>query len=253
MPTNTNFDFINPIINIPTGLTDFKNTPKVRWTGNNWEYKTSAQVTHGPASGTWNSDVQFGMTHKKDLYTSSQEDGFRVSASSGTSHETLFMMNDNSRWMPASIFNGVGFETYYYIESSNRNHQVYVAAYGVVFEHRTTSEQRIYGWDTGNTDGPGHSQYRFDRIASSDSSINTIRSWGSNYLFKGILLSTKTKGSGTGTTESYLNLYNFRVGHKYSLNSDLYRVHPLALRPYNARNQHPLETNKFAYFKQSLF
>jgi hypothetical protein len=253
MATNKGFDFIHPQIDIYPNLSDFKTVPQVRWTGNNWYWENSITVGYGPAAGTWNSTTEFPIRHQKDLYTSSQDDGFRVFGDAGLSHESLFLLDTNSRWMPASVFNGVGFETYYYIESNNSNHQVYVGAYGVVFRHRTNSGRRIYGWDTGNSDGPGHSKYRFDRITSTNSAINTIRSWGRDWLLQGLLLSVKTKGSGVGTTQSYLNLYNLKFGSKYSLTSDTYRVHPLALRPYTQRDMHPLEPNKFAYFKPSLF
>jgi len=251
---NIGFDFVQPDINIPTDLTSFKKRPQVRWTANDWNYQSSVYVGYGATSGTWTSTTNFSTPKKKDLYTSSQNDGLRVRAVGyGNQHEALYMMEGNSRWMPASVFNGVGFETYYYIESSNSNHQIYVGAYGVVFKNRTGTGQRIFGWDTGNSDGPGHDKYRFDRIYTSMSDVNTIRTWGSNWLFQGLLVSIKCKGSGTGTTTSYIDLYNLKVGSKYSLTGSGYKVHPLALRPYSGRNQHPLEENKFAYFKKSLF
>jgi hypothetical protein len=253
MATNIGFDFINPQIDIPSDLTTFKQRPQVRWTGNDWYWENSIYVGYGDYVGNWNSTTEFSTRHQKDLYTSSQNDGFRVFGDAGLTHESLYILDTNSRWMPASVFNGVGFETYYYIESSNNNHQVYVGAYGVIFRNRTGSGRRIYGWDTGNSDGPGHLKYRFDRITSNGPGVDVIRSWGKDWLLQGLLLSVKTKGSGVGTTQSYLNLYNLKFGSKYSLTSNTYRVHPLALRPYNQRNMHPEGADKFAYFKRSLF
>lgn len=252
--TNKAFNFVQPIIDIPSDLSTFKQRPQVRWTGNNWQPQSSVSVGYGPAAGTWTSTNNFTKSHERDLYSPSQDNGLRIySTGTGREHEALWMMDTNSRWMPASVFNGVGFETWYRIDSGNTNHSLYVNAYGVVFKNRTGSGQRIYGWNTGNTDGPGSNKYRFDRILSSDSGVTDIRRWGENWLLQGLLVSFKTKGSGAGTTDSLINLYNLKFGSQYSSNAAGYKVHPLAVRPYNARNMHPEGTNKFAYFKQSLF
>jgi len=251
--TNKAFNFVQPIIDIPSDLSTFKQRPQVRWTGNDWQHKLSVSVGYGTASGTWSSSKEYTIRHQKDLYSLSQNDGFRAFNSAFKESESIYMMDTNSRWMPASVFNGVGFETYHFIESGNNNHQVYLNAFGVVFEHRTANIQIIYGWNTGNTDGPGHDQYGFHRITGSDSSINTIRNWGSDYLFKGLVISLKTKAMGVGSTDSYIDLYNLKVGSRYSNNASNYKVHPLALRPYSARDMHTGGTNKFAYFKPNLF
>ena len=192
--TNKAFNFVQPIINIPSDLSTFKQRPQVRWTGNDWAYQNSVVVDYGATAGTWTSTTTFQTPKKSDLYSGSQSNGFRVRAEGyGLQHEGLYMMDTTSRWMPASVFNGVGFETYYYIESSNSNHQLYVGAYGVVFKNRTGSGQRIFGWDTGNTDGPGSNKYRFDRIPSTHSDVATIRRWGADWLLQGLLLASKLK------------------------------------------------------------
>jgi len=252
--TDKAFNFVRPIIDIPSDLTSFKQRPQVRWTGNAWEYKNSVTVDYGATAGTWTSTTSFDKRRQADLYTASQNDGLRIYAQGyGAANEGLYMINSNSRWMPASVFAGVGFETYYKIDSSNTNHQIYLGAYGVVFKHRTNSNQLIFGWDTGNTDGPGSDKYRFDRIPSTHPDVATIRRWGSDWLLQGLLVSFKTKKSGTGTTTSYIDLYNLKFGSQYSTNASNYKVHPLALRPYSARDMHTGGTNKFAYFKPSLF
>ena len=252
--TDKAFNFVQPIIDIPSDLTAFKQRPQVRWTGNDWAFQNSVDVNYGATAGTWKSTTGLETPKKSDLYSSLQSNGFRVRASGfGIAHESLYMMDTTSRWMPASVFNGVGFETYYYTESGNTNHQLYVGAYGVVFKHRTSSVQLIFGWDTGNTDSPGSDKYRFDRIPSTNADVATIRRWGSDYLLQGLLVSFKTKGSGVGTTTSYIDLYNLKFGSQYSTNASNYKVHPLALRPYSARDMHTGGTNKFAYFKPSLF
>ena len=251
---NIGFDFVQAIIDIPPDLTTFKQRPQVRWTGNNWQGQSSVFVGYGPAAGTWTSTNNFTKSHERDLYSSSQDNGLRIySTGTGREHEALWMMDTTSRWMPASVFNGVGFETYFRIDSGNTNHQLYLNAYGVVFRNRTGSGQRIYGWNTGNTDGPGSNTYKFDRIISSDSGVTDIRRWGEDWLLQGLLVSFKTKASGVGTTDSLIDLYNLKFGSRYSANAAGYKVHPLALRPYDARNMHPEGTNKFAYFKPNLF
>jgi len=252
--TNIGFDFVQPIISIPSDLLTFKQRTQVRWTGNDWAYQSSVVVNYGATAGTWTSTTPFDKRRQADLYTASQNDGLRIYAQGyGAQNEGLWMMNTTSRWMPASVFNGVGFETHYKIDSSNTNHQLYVGAYGVVFKHRTNSGQLIFGWDTGNTDGPGSDKYRFDRIPSTHPDVATIRRWGPDYLLQGLLVSFKTKGSGVGTTNSYIDLYNLKFGSQYSTNASNYKVHPLAIRPYSGRNKHTGGTNTFAGFKKSLF
>ena len=254
MAVNKAFNVVHPIVEIPSELSTFKRKPQVRQTGQYWEYKSSVTVNYGTTAGTWTSTTPYTKIHNRDLYSSSQEDGLRIIAMGyGNSNQALYMLNDVSRWMPASVLYGVGFETYHKISSTNSNHQLYLGAYGVVFQHRTGSGQRIYAWDTGRVDGPGSSVYNYDRIRSLDADVSTIRSWGKDWLFQGLLVSIKNKGSGVGTTDSQIDIYNVRVGHKYSLNSDLYRVHPLALRPYTARDMHPTSSSKFAYFHESLW
>jgi len=252
--TNIGFNFVQPIIDIPSDLTAFKQRPQVRWTGNDWAFQNSVTVDYGATAGTWTSTTSFQTPKKSDLYSNSQNNGFRVRGEGvGLGHESLYMMETNSRWMPASVFSGVGFETYYYIETANNNHQLYVGAYGVVFKHRTNSNQLIFGWDTGNTDGPGTNKYRFDSIPSTNADVATIRRWGPDWLLQGLLVSFKTKKSGVGTTTSYIDLYNLRFGSQYSVNASNYKVHPLALRPYSGRNKHTGGTNTFVGFKKSLF
>ena len=102
---NLGFDFVQAIIDIPSDLTTFKQRTQVRWTGNNWQPQSSVYVGHGPATGTWTSTNNFTKSHERDLYSSSQDNGLRIySTGTGREQEALWMMETNSRWMPASSF-----------------------------------------------------------------------------------------------------------------------------------------------------
>ena len=86
-----------------------------------------------------------------------------------------------------------------------------------------------YTWDA--TDG------------KSDSVVSSIRSWGAGWLFQGLVLHIANNG-GTGTTESHMEVYNLKVGHKSSTNGSGYRIIPVAYRSYSDR----AKTSNFAAF-----
>jgi len=248
--TDAGFKTLFTEISIPAGLSDFQAKQQYAWTtSDGWAYKNSVGVNYGPAATTWNSTSQATILRRGNLYSRSQNDGFKVQKDAGGGQESLYMLEGLSRWMPASVFNGVGFETYLEIESNNRNHQLYLAAYATVFKHRTNTGVRYYGIDLGYSDGPGYSGYRYNAMQSTSSHVNTIRSWGPDWLLQGLLMSFKTATGGTGTTKSDVTVYNLKWGNKYSTNSSSYRVLPLKMRSSSGRDMHAGATNKFISFK----
>jgi hypothetical protein len=229
--TNKAFPTIPGTINIPDKVEDFKKEQQVVWTGSSWSRTTGITITDGPAKGDyWGSNDSFSIIHQKSMYNYDRNSGFRVFTHANTEKITVFYMNGNSRWMPASVFNGLGFETYHTHNALSRDHMVYLADYAMCFRHRTGSGKRYYGWGTGYTGGPGHDGYRFDRIQTSDYHVKDIRDFGSDWLYQGMVVALRTKGSGTGTTQSYITIYNMKVGSKFSTLGGEYRYLPLKNR-----------------------
>lgn len=225
-------------IDIPGNLNDFKTKPQVVWTASDWTKIDSVNINYGPAAGqTWESDENFQINRRENMYQPQQGSGFRVFANAAAQHSTVFYMNGNSRWMPASVFNGIGFETYHEHNSGSTDHEVYLADYAAIFRNRTGNGTRYYGWNTGYTSSPGHQNYKFDRIQTSDSHVNTIRAWGSDWLYQGLVVTLRTKGGGSSNaTESYITIYNMKVGHKFNINIPDFRFLPLENRDENHRD-----------------
>ena len=219
-------------INIPGNLTDFKTEKQVVWTASDWRQAPSnITITHGPSAGqVWGSTERFVIQRQENVYQTNQASGFMVFANAASQQTTIFEMNGNSRWMPASVFNGLGFETLHQHNTGSTNHMVYLADYAMCFRHRTGSGKRYYGWGTGYTSATAHNGYRFDRIQTSDYHVKDIRDFGSDWLYQGMVVALRTKGSGTGTTQSYITIYNMKVGSKFSTLGGEYRYLPLKNR-----------------------
>ena len=230
---NKAFPTIPGTIDIPSGVEDFKTRQQVVWTASSWRQAPSnITITHGPSAGqVWGSTESFEIRRQENMYQPQQTSGFMAYANASAKRTTIFEMNGNSRWMPASVFNGIGFETYHQHISGPQDHEVYLADYAVTFRHRTGSGTRYYGWGTGYTSSPGHLKYRFDRIQTSDSHVNDIRAWGSDWLYQGLVVALRTKEGGSSRSDqSYITIYNMKVGSKFSTIGGAYRYLPLANR-----------------------
>ena len=236
--TNEAFPTIPGTIDIPDRLTDFKNKEQVVWTDSSWSRTTGITITDGPAAGDyWGSNDSFSIIHQKSMYNSDRNSGFRVFTHANTEKITVYYMNGNSRWMPASVFNGLGFETYHTHNALSFDHMLYLANYAMVFRHRTSDETKYYGWDTYYTASPGHDTYRFDRIQTSDDHVKEIREFGPDWLYQGLVVVLKTQAaSSTNPSESYIHIYNVKVGHKFSTVGGAYRYLPLKNRGANYRD-----------------
>ena len=246
---NINFGKLIPgTISIPSSLEEFKRASQVRWTGSAWRYKGKVTATHGPAKGTWNSEESYGVQRQDNMYDKSQDKGLLISGSSGSDHESNYELYGDGRWMPASVWNGLGFESRHVQKGGNGKHNIYIKRYGAVFTHRTQNNNyRIYGWNTGNSNRPSGTDYRFDQIASSTSDTSEIRGWGPDYLFQGIVIQF-ANNSGNSTTQSEITIYNLKIGHKYSTIGGEYRYLPLGTRKWDERDKHPTDSQRFCHF-----
>ena len=236
-------------IDIPTSskLDQFKQLVQARWTNGLWKYQPKFTVTHGPAKGDWDSGNYYDIAHTRDMYTNKSSDGLKVSAENGSYHEMNVILYGNSRFMPAKVWNGFGFETYHKQISGSGAHNIYVKRYAAVFCHRTQKDNyRYYGWTSGHGDRPT-GDYRFDSIHSGNSNVSEIRSWGDDWLFEGLVV-TFANNNANKKTKSECTIYNLKIGHKYSTVGGQYRYLPLAIRRYVERDKHPINGSRNAAF-----
>ena len=224
-------------IDIPTSLSTFKQKLQPVWSGSQWRAKSTFSPQYGDTS-SWPNESAYALERQGSLYLPSEGSGLRVGSTSGSSHTSNYESYGDGRWMPASIFNGIGFEVY---QGSSGKHAIYLKKYGLIFANKTSGSYRIWGLNTGAS-SPSQG-YRFMEVSSSNSVTSSIRSWGSGWLFQGLVLHIANNG-GTGTTESHMEVYNLKVGHKSTTNGNGYRIIPAAYRSYSNR----AKTSGFAAF-----
>lgn len=227
---NKAFKTLPTSIDIPTSLSNFKNREQAVWTGSQWRAKSTFSPNYGDTS-SWPNESAYALERQGSLYLPSSTSGMRLGSNSGSSHTSNYESYGDGRWMPASIFNGIGFEVY---QGSSGKHAIYLKKYALVFANKTSSSYRFWGLNTGAS-SPSQG-YRFMEVSSSNSVTSSIRSWGSSWLFQGLILHVANNG-GTGTTESHMEVYNLKVGHKVSTTGSAYRILPVTMRAYNARNK----------------
>ena len=235
--TNKPFKTLPTQIDIPTSLSTFKTKEQPVWTGSRWRNKGTFRPNYGDTS-EWPNESAYALERQGSLYLPPEGSGMRLGSYAGSSHTSNYESYGDGRWMPASIFNGIGFEVY---QGSSGKHAIYLKKYGLIFAGKTSGSYRIWGVNT-MASSPSKG-YRYININSSDSVVSSIRSWGSNWLFQGLVLHIANNG-GTGTTESHMEVYNLKVGHKGSTNGNSYRCIPAAYRSYSNR----AKTSGFASF-----
>lgn len=222
------FKTIAGTIDIPSDLTAFKTRDQVVWTGSSWRLKGAFSPGYGDTSN-WPDSPSYSINRQNTMYSSQQSSGLKLTSSAGNQHEANYELYGDGRWMAASVFNGIGFEVY---QNSGGRHAVYLKKYALVFANRDNSNYRIWGVDTG-TSSPSNA-YRYIKVLSSAGMVSTIRSWGPTWLFQGIIIHAYNNG-GTGTTDSYMEVYNMKVGSKMSTLGGEYRMIPAGKRRYDNR------------------
>ena len=108
---NKDFKTLPTAIDIPTSLSNFKNREQAVWSGSQWRAKGTFSPTHGDTS-SWGNESSYSIERQGSLYLPSDTSGFRLGSTSGNSHTSNYESYGDGRWMPASIFNGIGFEVY---------------------------------------------------------------------------------------------------------------------------------------------
>ena len=226
---NKAFKMIPGTIDIPSDLSSFKNKEQVVWTGQSWREKATFTPTHGDRN-QFKKDPSGSINRQGDMYDPRDSTGLHIKWDAGNQHMTTYEIYGDGRWMPASIFNGVGFEVY---QSSSTKHGVYLRYYCLTFANRDSGSYRTWGVDTGARD-PSKG-YRYIRVPSSSSTVNTIRSWGPSWVFQGIMVHVWNNG-GSSSDASEMTVYNMKVGSKMSTIGGQYRYLPAGKRSYEQRD-----------------
>ena len=219
-------------ITIPNSLTDFKNRAQVVWTGSSVKAKATYTPSHGTTTRQ-NNDSAWGQgSVSQGIYQPNGNNGWVLTVTSGKSYNQNHEFHGDGRWMPASMFNGCGFEIH---QNSSSTHALYLKFYSIIF-HSDTGSWRQWGVNPndGYNSGP-RSGYRYLRFnASSD--INTIRGWGNTWKLYGFILTVHTDGGIQAGNTSTIKAFNFKVGHKGSNHSSNYRMVPAKKRSMANRN-----------------
>ena len=223
------FKTIAGTIDIPSNVGDFRTRDQVVWTGSSWRHKGAFKPNYGDET-TWPDDDEYTIARQGYMYSSSQSSGLKVEAYNvGKTHNVNYELYGDGRWMPASVFNGLGFEVY---QSHGNKHSVFLKKYALVFASRDNSEYRVWGVDTGTTNPSAGSRYI--KVLSSASMVSSIRGWGPTWLFQGIIVHIANNGP-TGSSSSNIEIYNMRVGSKMSTLGGQYRMIPAGKRGYDKR------------------
>ena len=221
----------------PTGsLTDHKNsTPVIEWFTATLQGKAKFSPNYGDKT-EFKDDSSYGGggSIQKSIWTPSENDGFKISGTNGKGHEGNFEIRDinTSRWMPASLFNGFAFEVH---QNSDSKHAMYMDRYCPVFINKSSSSYRFWGCASSDGKMDKYKGYRFLHF-NSDSNINTIRSWGPDWLLYGFIFHIQNN-SGTGSDSSTVYIYNLKVYHKGDSDSSKYRMFLPKKRTLSQRNQ----------------
>ena len=227
--TNIPLKTIPGAINIPGNLEEFKRAEQVVWTGNRWRTKGPFTPDYGDKN-FFNHNPSYDIYSQTDMYNPSNSTGLALYCAAGAEHNGNYEMYGDGRWMPASIFNGLGFEVQ---QDADHKHAIYLRYYALAFAHREGNGYRFWGVDTGAREK--YKGYRYISFSSSSPAVNTIRSWGEEWLFQGVILHV-WNGSGAGSGTSYMYVYNMKVGSKMSTTGGQYRYLPAGKRPYGRRD-----------------
>ena len=204
---------------VPSSLDDFNNADQLDWlVGVRAKMKGKIVAGYG-SQRTLNSAKAYGAgTAKTTLFSTAK--GWDLIQNNGTNHDCnieLTAATGTNRWCPASIFNGFGGQ---FKQNHNKTHSMYFTDLALVFHHASNDDWR-YTTDgrCGNSKGIKTFYYRF----STQSYIDEIRSWGSDWLFYGVILRV-ANDKGALDDQSEVSCFNFRVFTKGSASGSANRL-----------------------------
>ncbi len=170
--TNIQIKTLGPEISIPTDLAGFKTKPSVVLTSSSWRDKIAFKTTHGYINEFKNDNSIAPGSGSGNLYSPQETDGIDFTVNSGTLHHGNTETVGACRWMPASVFNGCGFEVH---QSDDHENAIYLRQWAVIFSNRLNEGYRFWGVDSsGNyTATKGYRYLTFPQ-----SEIKSKRKWG---------------------------------------------------------------------------
>lgn len=225
--TDVKFKMLDSVLTIPSDLETFKKKKQAVWTGSSWRRKGTFSPNYGD-TGSW-SDTQIrSIQRQNSMYLPERSSGLRITDTTGSVGTGNYELYGDGRWMPASFFYGIGFEVY---QSRGSGSGMYLWKYALVFAHKTSSSYRIWGIDTGAR-GPSQG-YRYIHLLGDTTAPQTIRQWGKDWLFQGIMLHIANKSG--PTTQSEIEVYNMKLGHVSTVSSSTIKIMPPTMRPYSNR------------------
>lgn len=229
---NIPFGTLPGTIDIPNDLPTFKTKSQAVWTGSNWRTKGSFTPTHGDRT-TWSHTLNRSVSRQDSMYLPQDTTGLKITTNTASVNTSNYESYGDGRWMPASCFNGLGFEVW---QDGGGVSNIYLRKYGLVFISKsggTGGSYRTWGVDTG-VSAPSRG-YRYLRVTSSSATVSDIRNWGPSWMFQGLVLHFANASGGSGS--STIDVYNLKVGHKFSTTGGQYRYIPAAYRAYTNRDK----------------
>ena len=207
------------------------------WTDYVVEQKGKFTATHG-TKHYFDSDNQFGVGGIQDagaggIWQPSGQKGWKYDGyKSGVAHgsNVEIKAKNSNRWMSAAMYNGCAFEWH---ANYGSTHAIWLDHWAVIFTHATTnSNYRFVSVNASSSPASGYRYYAHD----SNTDINEIRGWGTDYLLYGFILKLKNSGSGAGSHATTVKAFNFKVHHKCDSTSSNHRIIVPKGRTYADRN-----------------
>ena len=235
-------------IDISTDLTTHNNTSQVKWVGKTWYARVAGEPDLTPNYGdtsTWVNDPSGYLSSSGDLYSSTSTNGMNYYGTAGRQHSQIVEMIQDmpSRWMPANIFNGIGFQVR---QTSSNSHAPYIKKWCLVFDNQSGNGVRRYGFDLNRSD-PAVTTLHL-KITGNSGAAQTIRGWGNEWRLRGIACYMYQNKGGTGSGDGNVYVYNLKVGHKMTTLGGKFRMIPSGVRSYANRNmKSPPFTDPFVY------
>lgn len=212
---------------------NFNSIPRPLWTGDDLKLIGPYYADGGYTNHEIESDGALPpQSLNVNMYVNDENSGIIVSTKSGMTHNSNIEMTGNCRWMPASVFNGVGFRVK---QDTTELHALYLRNYSIFLANKTLTNYYRYTIHVVNNPVAGNYLYITDSTA-----INDIRALGNDWLVSGLCFQVYTNGGITGADNSSIKIYDVKFGHRYSLTGGNYRVIPSPRRSYADRNKNIL-------------
>jgi len=241
--TNHKIHTISGQIDIPSSSSGFNALDQVVWSGSSVRDRPTFTPSNGDTTVHENDGQLSGGTPAAavGLYNPDMAYGLEFFRHIGKKHSINLETYGNGRWIPASCFNGCGFEVDYQfppnVSDGTNSLALKIARYALCFSHRTNDSWfQNYSINIPLADRSAKVGTRYYSLPSNDHRVQEIRALGKDYLFQGFSFNLTSDG-GPGDIDSRVTIFNVKVGHKFSTVGPEYRMIPLRKRAYGHRNR----------------